>query len=56
VLAQFRGSSAELAAYAGAGPILTDNHPILEYFQNQGIPSDPPDLSTFDGHGLVVAD
>jgi hypothetical protein len=56
VLAQFRGSAAELAAYAGDGPILTDDHPLLEYFQSQDIPPDPPDLSTFDGHGLVVVD
>ena len=49
VLAQFRASSAELHAYAGDGPILTDDHPILEYFQSQDIPSDPPDLNRFHG-------
>jgi hypothetical protein len=49
VLAQFRGTSSQLHAYAGAGPILTDDHPILEYFQSQDIPADPPDLSTFVG-------
>ncbi len=54
VLAQFRGSSEELHAYAADGPILTDDHPILEYFQSQDIPGDPPDLSRFDGHGLQI--
>jgi predicted membrane-bound spermidine synthase len=49
VLAQFRGTSAQLHAYAGAGPVLTDDHPILEYFESQTIPADPPDLSIFQG-------
>ena len=49
VLAQFRGTSAQLHAYAGSGPVLTDDHPILEYFESQTIPGDPPDLSTFVG-------
>ena len=56
VLAQFRGSSQELQTYAADGPILTDDHPILEYFQSQDIPADPPDLSRFDGRGLPVTD
>jgi hypothetical protein len=50
VLAQFRGTEAQLRAYAGAaGPVLTDDHPILEYFESQDIPGDAPDLSTFVG-------
>jgi spermidine synthase len=49
VLAQFRATSEELHAYAGAGPVLTDDHPILEYFQSQDIPQDPPDLGQFHG-------
>jgi spermidine synthase len=49
VLAQFRGTSEQLHAYAGDGPVLTDDHPILEYFQSQDIPGDPPDLSGFVG-------
>jgi spermidine synthase len=49
VLAQFRGTSEQLHAYAGDGPVLTDDHPILEYFQSQDIPGDPPDLSQFSG-------
>src|SRR5262249_45842966 len=33
VLAQFRANEDELHAYVGAsGPILTDDHPLLEYF------------------------
>jgi spermidine synthase len=54
VLAQLRGSSAELHAYAGQGPILTDDHPILEYFLNQDIESTPADLSTFHGQPPVT--
>ena len=54
IYAQFRGTPEDLAAYAGAGPILTDDHPILEYFQSQDIAPDPPDLSTFDGKGLLI--
>jgi spermidine synthase len=54
VYAQFRGTPEELAAYAGQGPILTDDHPILEYFQSQDISPDPPDLSQFDGKGLKI--
>jgi spermidine synthase len=53
VLAQFRGTSRELQAYAGTGPILSDDHPILEYFQSQDIPSDPPDLGQFHGQPEV---
>jgi spermidine synthase len=54
VLAQFRASSAELHAYAAQGPLLTDDHPILEYFQSQDIPNDPPDLSGFHGQAPVT--
>jgi spermidine synthase len=56
VLAQFRGIAAELHTYAAEGPILTDDHPILEYFQTQTIPTDPPDLSIFDARGLQIND
>ncbi|MBV9580269.1 MAG: fused MFS/spermidine synthase [Chloroflexi bacterium] len=50
VLAQFRGTDAQVHTYVGnGGPVLTDDHPILEYFQSQTIPPDPPDLSTFTG-------
>jgi spermidine synthase len=51
VLAQFRGTEAQLHAYVGseAGPVLTDDHPILEYFLSQNVPGNPPDLSTFVG-------
>jgi spermidine synthase len=50
VLAQFRGTEAQLHAYAGAGgPVLTDDHPILEYFESQNIAGTPPDLSGFVG-------
>jgi predicted membrane-bound spermidine synthase len=53
VLAQFRGTSEQLHAYAGDGAVLTDDHPILEYFQSQDIPGDPPDLSGFVGPAPV---
>ena len=49
VLAQFRGTNDQLHQYAGNGPVLTDDHPILEYFQSQDIPEEPPDLSLFTG-------
>jgi spermidine synthase len=51
VLALFRGTDAQLHGYVGnpPGPVLTDDHPILEYFQSQDIPGEPPDLSTFVG-------
>ena len=49
VLAQFRGTSSQLHAYAGDESVLTDDHPILEYFESQTIPADPPDLSIFVG-------
>jgi spermidine synthase len=49
VLAQFRATSEDLQTYAATGPILTDDHPILEYFLSQDITSDPPDLSHFRG-------
>jgi spermidine synthase len=55
VLAQFRATPEELAAYSGAGPILTDDNPILEYFQSQDIPQEAPDLSRFDGQGLEIS-
>ena len=55
VLAQFRGSSEQLHAYASQGPVLTDDHPILEYFQSQTIPTDPPDLTPFNGAGLALS-
>jgi spermidine synthase len=54
VLAQFRASPEDLQAYAGQGPILTDNHPILEYFLSSEITSDPPDLSHFQGRPPVT--
>jgi spermidine synthase len=47
VLAQFRATDTELHTYAGPGPILTDDHPLLEYFLALNEPSVPPDLSHF---------
>jgi spermidine synthase len=47
VLTQFRANETELRAYAGPGPILTDDHPLLEYFLAQDVPQEPPDLSRF---------
>ena len=55
VLAQFRATPEALHAYAGQGSVLTDDHPILEYFQSQDIPADPPDLALFTGTGLPIA-
>jgi hypothetical protein len=47
VLSQFRATDAELRAYAGPGPILTDNRPLLEYFLALNESSAAPDLSHF---------
>jgi spermidine synthase len=54
VLAQFRGTTEQLHAYAGPGAVLTDDHPILEYFQTQDIPGGPPDLEQFHAAPPVV--
>jgi predicted membrane-bound spermidine synthase len=54
VLAQFRATSDELHAYAGQGPILSDDHPLLEYFESRDIPAEPPNLSQF--HGQLALD
>ena len=54
VLAQFRASSEALQTYAGNGEILTDDRPILEYFQSLDIAPEPPDLGRFNGTGLSV--
>jgi spermidine synthase len=34
VLAQYRAGPEALRAYVGPGPVLTDDHPILEYFHS----------------------
>jgi spermidine synthase len=47
VLAQFRAGPEALHAYAGAGPVLTDDRPLLEYFASLDVPPDPPDLAQF---------
>jgi spermidine synthase len=49
VLVQFRADADALHAYAGAGPVLTDDRPLLEYFVSLNAPTDPPDLSRFNG-------
>jgi predicted membrane-bound spermidine synthase len=54
VLAQFRADDAALRLYAGEGPILTDNHPLLEYFLSQDVPQTSPDLTRFRAAPPVV--
>ncbi len=54
VVAQFRADEAELHAYAGEGPVLTDDHPLLEYFLAQDIAQEPPELDHFRAAPLVV--
>jgi predicted membrane-bound spermidine synthase len=44
VLAQFRADADTLHAYAGPGPILTDDRPLLEYFASLDVVSGPPAL------------
>jgi len=53
VLSQFRADSATLHAYAGDGPILTDDHPLLEYFLGLDAPAEPADLSGLQGRPNV---
>jgi spermidine synthase len=38
VTAQYRGDSATLRSYAGAGPVLSDDRPLLEYFRTLDVP------------------
>jgi spermidine synthase len=54
VLAQFHGTNEQVHSYAGDGPVLTDDHPLLEYFQSQDIPPEPPDLEVFTGQPSVT--
>jgi spermidine synthase len=47
VLAQFRADDPSLRQYAGPGPILTDDHPLLEYFLALDAGQEPLDVSQF---------
>jgi spermidine synthase len=47
VLAHFRADTEELGAYAGPGPILTDDRPLLEYFRSLDVPREPADVGRF---------
>lgn len=49
VLTHFRADAAELRAYAGPGPLLTDDRPLLEYFRALDLPTGPADLERFSG-------
>jgi len=53
VLAQFRADDRALRAYAGDGPILTDDHPLLEYFLALDGTQEPPDLAQFHDQPVV---
>jgi spermidine synthase len=53
VLAQFRADSAALRAYAGEGPVLTDDHPLLEYFLALDAPAEPANLGGLHGQPIV---
>jgi spermidine synthase len=54
VLAQFRADSTALHAYAGSGPVLTDDRPLLEYFASLHVPPDPPDLAQFHSNPAAI--
>lgn len=46
VLDRYNASKPELERVAGEGPIITDNHPYIEYFRS--LPKDgPPDVSVY---------
>ncbi len=55
VLRLFAATDAELRAYAGAGPIVTDDHPYIEFFRSLPADPHPPDVSQFrrDPSGLL---
>jgi hypothetical protein len=49
VLSTFVANRDEVLAYVGPGPLLTDDHPMIEYFRslpNRGA-QEPPDLTRF---------
>lgn len=54
VLTHFRADTEELRAYVGVGPILTDDRPLLEYFQSTDIAYEPPDLGRFSSDASKV--
>ncbi|HEX2035708.1 MAG TPA: fused MFS/spermidine synthase [Chloroflexota bacterium] len=50
VLRLFTAGDAELRAYAGPGPIITDDHPYIEFFRSLPHDPAPPDLSQLRRH------
>ena len=54
VLAQFRATD-RAARLRRDGPILTDDHPLLEYFLALDVAQDPPDLDQFYDQPDLVA-
>ena len=54
VLAQFRAGPDALHAYAGPGPILSDDRPLLEYFASLHVPPEPPDLGQFHSDPATI--
>jgi spermidine synthase len=47
IISWFAATDAELRRYAGPGPIITDDRPLIEYFRSLPPRRDPPDLSWF---------
>jgi spermidine synthase len=45
VLGLFTAGDAELRAYAGDGPVVSDDHPYIEFFRSLPQDPNPPDLS-----------
>src|SRR5262249_6905974 len=54
VLAQFRANDATLRTYVGSGPVLSDDHPLLEYFLSLDASQDPVDLGQFHDPPSVI--
>lgn len=47
VMRLYSASDAELRAWVGSGPIVTDDHPYVEFFRSLGHAEEPADLSGF---------
>ena len=49
LLARYTNGPAEIRAFVGDGPLLTDDHPRLEYFRSLDVGPSPADLSGIVG-------
>jgi spermidine synthase len=47
IISWFAATDPELRSYAGPGPIITDDRPLIEYFRSLPPQKEPPDLTRF---------